>query len=360
MKKVKALSYQVEIGDISESGLSKILGGTKYKNAGIFILVDENTLQHCLPKLIATHPSLKDAEVIEIESGEQHKNIEVTANIWRVLAELNATRSSLIINLGGGVITDMGGFIASTFKRGIDFINIPTTLLSQVDASIGGKTGVDLDGLKNLIGVINNPEAVYVDPDFLRTLPKNEIISGFGEIIKHGLIQDKTYWEVIKNIEYKSVADYAQLIYRSIDIKNDIVIDDPTEKNVRKLLNFGHSVGHAIETYSLESEFTSLLHGEAIAIGMICESYISYKKRLLKKDELDEIVDFILPIYPKFIMNEITYNRILEIMKNDKKNRGKEFNFTLLKGIGNGVHDKTATANEIIDSLNFYQKTIND
>ncbi len=357
MRIIETEAYKIEVGALSESSLNQLLE-IEFKNARKLIIVDNNTLKHCFPHLINHCPSLSDAEIIEVESGEVHKNIDTCTGVWNALAELEITRNDLIINLGGGVIGDMGGFIAATYKRGTAFIQIPTTLLSQVDASVGGKLGVDLQTLKNLIGVISNPLAVYIDDYFLRTLPKKELLSGLAEIIKHGLIADSAYWEEIVSTPFHSVKEFANLVPRSLEIKSDIVKIDPYEKSDRKKLNFGHTIGHAIESYSHESALKSLLHGEAIAIGMICESYLSYKKKCISKEELESISTYILSLYSGYVMNDMAFHRLVEIMKNDKKNSGSAINFTLLKGIGNASIDNVCSVPEIEDALRYYQSLL--
>ena len=265
MKSIQAVSYFVHFGNKGYVELNKLVASKSYSS--IFILVDENTHEHCYSKFIPKLETTCPIEIIEIESGEIHKNLDTCTGVWNVLTELNADRRSLVITLGGGVITDLGGFVASTYKRGIDFVNIPTTLLSMVDASVGGKTGVDLGVLKNQIGLFANPEMVLVDTDYLPTVTPREIRSGIAEIIKYGLTYDVSLYQTIKENPNLNIAD---LIHRSIEIKNEVVLKDPKEQNLRKILNFGHTIGHAIESYFLESEFKeNLTHGEAIAIGMV-------------------------------------------------------------------------------------------
>ncbi len=360
VKEIEASNYSVYIGNEALARLQRLLSSGEFKEARKFLLVDENTLKNCLPQLVAEVDGLKDAEVIEIESGEENKNIEICTQIWMVLSEMEADRTSLLINLGGGVIGDMGGFIASTYKRGIRFINIPTTLLSQVDASVGGKVGIDLNLLKNQVGVFNNPQAVFIYPPFLKTLNKDQLLSGFAEVVKHALIQDAAYWEDIQQLDISKIESFANLIQRSVEIKNNIVNQDPYESSLRKALNFGHTIGHAVESYSLEGENKALLHGEAVAVGMICEAYLSYRKKWLKEEELQAITNFLLGIFPAFVLNEMTFHRLIELMRNDKKNQGNTINFTLLKGIGHAVVDQTCNATEIIDALNYYREAINE
>ncbi len=239
---IKSADYSVFIGNAGFAILQKMLSGKDYADVRKVILVDENTHNACLPQLLNNVEALHEAEVMEVESGEENKNLDVCYHLWKTLTDLTADRSAVLINLGGGVVSDMGGFIASTYKRGIRFINVPTTLLSQVDASVGGKVGIDLDGLKNQIGVFNNPQAVFVIPEFLRTLGKDQLISGFGEVIKHALVRDAEYWQQVVNTDFSKLESIESLLLRSVEIKNEIVMADPKEANERKILNFGHTV----------------------------------------------------------------------------------------------------------------------
>ena len=264
------------------------------------------------------------------------------------MTELNGDRKSLLINVGGGVITDIGGFVASTFKRGIDFIHIPTTLLAMVDASVGGKNGVDLGNLKNQIGVINIPKMLLIDTDYLSTLPQNEMRSGLAEMLKHGLIADAEYWIKFKDSSQINFAEFDTLIHRSIEIKNDIVMQDPTENGIRKALNFGHTLGHAIESYFLENENKkTLLHGEAIAVGMILESYISWKKKLLSASEYIEIKNTINAVFENINFEDNDLKPILDLLIHDKKNEYGKIQFALLDGIGN-IKINQEVENELI------------
>ncbi|EDO27686.1 predicted protein, partial [Nematostella vectensis] len=269
-------------------------------------------------------------ELIEIEAGEEFKNLDTCIGIWNAMTDLNADRKSLLITLGGGVITDMGGFVASAYKRGIDFVNIPTTLLSMVDASVGGKTGVDLGVLKNQIGLFANPEMVIVDTNYLQTVTPREINSGLAEIIKYGLTSDASLYQRIKE---NPQLDITELIHRSIEIKNEVVLEDPKEKYLRKILNFGHTIGHAIESYFLESEHKEkLTHGEAIAIGMVAECYLSTQLFNFPKDELENIKTLIKTIYGSVEISASDFDEILAYLKHDKKNVGGQVNFVLLNG----------------------------
>jgi len=354
IKTLQSNNCPVYFGPVGQSPLHKFLSSAENKKAKKFILVDEHTLDSCFPRIAEQVDALKNAEIIEIESGENNKNIEICSRIWEALSELKADRNSIFINLGGGVIGDMGGFIASTYKRGIRFIQVPTTLLAQVDASVGGKVAIDLGGIKNLVGLFSQPQAVYIDPGFLITLSKREMLSGFAEMIKHGLIADKNYWEKLKKTGLEQIEQYTDLIYRSVEIKNEIVIEDPLEKGKRKLLNFGHTIGHAVEALSLEGGRKALTHGEAIAIGILCESRLSHRKKNLPETELSEINSFITSLFPFYTIDEMDFHRLIEIMRNDKKNQNDSINFTLLKAIGDPVFDCSCTADEIKESLRYY------
>ena len=333
MQTITANNYSVYFDSKGYETLAEMLKPSHYSK--IFILVDENTSQYCLPHLLNNLATEIEIEIIELEVGEIHKNIATCTEVWGALSELGGDRKSILINLGGGVISDLGGFVACTFKRGIDFINIPTTLLSMVDASIGGKNGVDLGNLKNQIGIIREPKAVIVDTQFLSTLPQNEMRSGLAEMLKHGLIFDKKYWDKFKNLKNLQTEDLNQLIHQSIQIKNEIVCEDLTENGIRKSLNFGHTLGHAIESYFLENDSkTSLLHGEAIAVGMILESFISREKELLTNEEYQEIKYIINDIFERVEFSQIDIEKIIELLIFDKKNEFGKVQFALLDGIG--------------------------
>lgn len=351
MAKIKASGYTVVVSKNIVTEINTFLNNRSFSR--LFILVDENSLKHCYPQLVTEIPAFEDAEIIEIESGEENKSLEVCAQLWSTLDELGADRQALFINLGGGVIGDMGGFIASTFKRGIEFINIPTTLLAQVDASVGGKAGVDLNHLKNLIGVFNNPQAVFVNPDFPATLDSRQLLSGFAEIIKHGLIADAAYWQKIRKTKVSSYEKVATLIETSIRIKNKIVLEDPYEQNIRKALNFGHTIGHAVESHFLESG-QLLLHGEAIAVGMIAEAWLSYKITGLPDASLNDITYYISTLYSSVILEKTDVEHIVELMFHDKKNSNGQLNFSLLSAIGKCEIDQTASTDLVKEALNYY------
>lgn len=321
----------------------------------VFILVDENTNKHCLPHFSAQLDKVFDYEVIEIESGEAYKNINTCKQVWDALSELNADRRSLLINLGGGVITDLGGFVACTFKRGIDFINVPTTLLAMVDASVGGKTGVDLGSLKNQIGVIREPKLVLVITPFLRTLEERQWLSGFAEMLKHGLIDSEPHWAMLKQVmPFDNIND---LIRDSIEIKSGVVSQDPTEKNLRKVLNFGHTLGHAIESHFLEKDkYHPLLHGEAIVAGMIMESYLSHKLLGLGTNQLEDIKKTFQKRYKKIEFTESDIEDILSLLIFDKKNTHGNINFVLLQRIGEAIIDNRVPRELFPEAFAYYKE----
>lgn len=346
MQTIQANNYPIYFNENGYTALNSFLKESKYSN--LFIIVDSNTNEFCLSKFLPFLETNLTIEIIEFEAGEPNKNIETCVQIWNVLTELGADRKSLVINLGGGVVTDLGGFVASTFKRGMDFIHIPTTLLSMVDASVGGKTGVDLGNLKNQIGVINVPKMVLIDTQYLETLSKNEMRSGLAEMLKHGLIYDKEYWEKFLDLKVIDFVDFDNLIFRSVEIKNKIVIQDPTEKNIRKALNFGHTLGHAIESYFLENENKiNLLHGEAIAIGMILESFISLEKGMINQSEYSQIKTTIKAIYDDVVFEENDIEPIIDFLIHDKKNEYGNIQFALIEGIGK-IKINQSVENELI------------
>ncbi|MEE9363761.1 MAG: 3-dehydroquinate synthase [Cellulophaga sp.] len=353
MESISTSSYTVHFNENAVLALNKHLALSNYSK--IFILVDENTHTHCLPSFMSQIEGDYVYEIIEIEEGEINKNIATCMHLWEALSELDADRKSVMINLGGGVVTDMGGFVASTFKRGIDFINVPTTLLAMVDASVGGKTGVDLGALKNQVGVINQPPMVLIITDFLYTLEKRQLFSGFSEMLKHGLITDISYWNKLKEItDFKEMDT---LIYDSVVIKNAIVLEDPTEQNIRKTLNYGHTLGHAIESYFLESKnHDLLLHGEAIAIGMILEAFLSTKLSGLSFKHLEDIKATFLERYKKVTFTDSDITNILALLKYDKKNSHGNINFVLLKSIGETVIDIKVPHDIFAEAFAYYKE----
>ncbi|MEO1260545.1 MAG: 3-dehydroquinate synthase, partial [Bacteroidota bacterium] len=316
--------YNIYIGQTGRE-LSEIIENGHYSK--VAILADENTDRLCLP-VLAKKLNI-DFNIIKIPAGEIHKNLNTCRYIWEQMMLAGMDRHSLLINLGGGVAGDMGGFCAATFLRGIDFIQVPTTLLSQVDASVGGKLGIDFNLIKNSVGVFKNPQAVFVDPEYLKTLPYNEVRSGFAEVFKHALIADADLWNDLQTINDFAEVDWSPVLARSLRIKKAVVEKDPFEKGLRKALNFGHTVGHAVETFSLKTD-QPLLHGEAIAIGMVCESWLSHVEGNLSEKALNGITDFIKRIYPSYIFEKNNFSEIMGYMKKDKKNRSGKINFRLL------------------------------
>ena len=324
--------------------------------SNIFIIVDTNTKQYCLPLFIEKKSFNQSFEVLEIPDGEINKNINTCSLLWNELSENVADRNSLIINLGGGVVTDLGGFVASTFKRGLFFINVPTTLLSMVDASAGGKNGVDLGLLKNQIGVINDPEMTLIDTDFLRTLPKNQMLSGLAEMIKHGLIHSREYWDKVKSFDILKMDELEDLIWESVLIKNDVITKDPFEKNLRKTLNYGHTLGHAIESYSLDrNKFPALLHGEAITIGMVLTTYISHKQLGFPEQTLSDISHHINKYFNKSLFNKEAINAVIELLKFDKKNYNGKVLFVLLNDIGSHQLNCEVSNSLILEAFEYYK-----
>lgn len=353
MKSITANSYSIHFNSTGYTYLNSHLEASNYSK--IFVLVDQNTHELCLAQFLSRLETQIDIEIIEIEAGEINKNIETCSGVWGVLSELGADRKSVLINLGGGVITDLGGFVASTFKRGIDYIHVPTTLLAMVDAAIGGKTGVDLGHLKNQIGVVNPGKMVLIDTSFLTSLPQNQMRSGLAEMLKHGLIYSEAYWNKFLKLDTLDVSDLDQLIYESIEIKTAIVEKDPFEKHIRKTLNYGHTIGHAIESYYLSnSNKTPLLHGEAIAIGMILATYISTKLSGFSLMKCEHIKTVILEIFGQIKIEDEDRNPIIELLKFDKKNEHGNINFVLLEAIGKPRIDCLVENNVLLEAFNYY------
>jgi 3-dehydroquinate synthase len=320
------------------------------------IIVDENTKKHCLPFLGDLNKHHYHFESIEIKAGEEEKTLNTCQKIWMQMTNARLDRKAIVINLGGGVIGDMGGFCAATYKRGIKFIQIPTTLLSQVDASVGGKLGIDFDHYKNHIGVFQEPEAVIICFDFLKTLDSKELRSGFAEVIKHALIADAAAWHTIKT---QSLADqqWNEVIPHSVNIKYKITTEDPTEQGLRKVLNFGHTLGHAVESYFLEKG-NRILHGEAIAIGMIMEAYLSFEKKFISLEELKEIENYLLKIYDKISIPEESIDDIIALTLQDKKNEQGLVLFSLLEKIGKANWNQPINAELMKKAILYYNSLI--
>ena len=361
----------------------------------LFILTDETTKALCLP-VVEGFGCLKGAQIITIGATDTHKTLDSLSHVWEALGEGGATRHSLLINLGGGMVTDLGGFAASTFKRGINYINIPTTLLSMVDASVGGKTGINFRGLKNEIGVFNNAATVILDTQFLKTLDAENILSGYAEMLKHGLIDSESHWaelvsfdfernseEQIGNSEERIVnseerignseerignseerivnsenswwMELQRMVEKSVAVKQRIVTEDPTEQGIRKALNLGHTAGHAFESFALKHQ--PILHGYAVAYGLVCELYLSCIKTGFPTDKMHQTVNFIHEHYGKMSITCDDYPQLMELMTHDKKNVAGIINFTLLGGIGDIRINQTATKDEIYEALDFYRES---
>ena len=321
----------------------------------IFVLVDETTNKLCW-SLVKDYLCLKDAQTIIIGATDRRKNLDTLVHVWESLQQGKATRHSLLINLGGGMVTDLGGFAASTYKRGINFINVPTTLLAMVDASVGGKTGINFGGLKNEIGVFNDAEFVLLDTNWLRTLDEENIRSGYAEMLKHGLIADETMWaELINfNLAQPNLRQLASMLNKSVRIKERIVTEDPHEKGIRKALNLGHTFGHAFESWAMKRQ--PVLHGYAVAFGLIAELYLATTQTDFPTERMRQTVNFIRAYYGSLPITCNDYPELIELMHHDKKNRGNEINVTLLGGIGDIRIDQTITEEDIKEALDFFRK----
>lgn len=336
--------------------LNEILSQLTYDN--LFILVDINTEILCLQKL-KSNEILKEAKTLTIPAGDNNKDLDTLRSIWEFLSKNGATRHSLLINLGGGMVTDIGGFAAATFKRGIKCINIPTTLLGAVDAAVGGKTGINFNGLKNEIGAFSSPITVIIDSSFFQSLDKNNLYSGYAEVIKHSLISNEDDWNEVIGFDIASV-DYDKLrdiTFKSVLVKEHIVEEDPFEHGIRKALNLGHTIGHAFESYSYKID-KPIAHGFAVAWGTICELYLSHKKYHFPIEKLRKTVNYIKTYYTNFPFDCNHYDELLSYMLHDKKNIGKTINFTLLEDIGVIKLDQTASKEEILDAIDFLRENL--
>ena len=342
---------KVVISKDLQKALSEAIAECKHDK--LFVLVDETTEQLCLP-LIAGFGCMQEAQCIVIGATDTHKTLDTLSHVWAELQRMGATRHSLLINLGGGMVTDLGGFAASTFKRGLAYINIPTTLLSMVDASVGGKTGINFGGLKNEIGVFNNANCVILDTTFLRTMDTENLLSGYAEMLKHGLISNEQTWAELLNLDLNDLDKLGDLVEKSVAVKQRIVIEDPTEHGIRKALNMGHTVGHAFESLALERK--PVLHGYAVAYGLVVELYLCCVKTGFPQDKMRQTVGFIKENYGKMPITCDDYPKLIELMHHDKKNVGTDINFTLLGGIGDIRINQTATEEEIKEALDFYQE----
>ncbi|HPG07579.1 MAG TPA: 3-dehydroquinate synthase [Saprospiraceae bacterium] len=343
--------YTIHIGPVGEA-LAPLMQQLRYST--LFVLVDEHTELHCLPRIRSL---VEDAVVIRIPAGEEAKNIQECQHIWQQLLDGHADRKSLIINLGGGVIGDMGGFCAGTFKRGIPFIQIPTTLLSQVDASVGGKLGIDFKHIKNCIGLFRNPQAVLVDPQFCLTLPDRQLASGMIEIFKHGLLHDVDLYHKLLALESLTEILDEEYIGRAIAVKREVVEQDPYEAGLRKILNLGHTLGHGVESYFLDTDHP-LLHGEAVAIGLIGELYIASKRLGFPVEELTRIERFVKRWYPEIAIPDEARGAILQIMAQDKKNERNQLHFSLLKKPGEPYIDCIIEPELVQEAITYYNNQL--
>ncbi|MEM6763627.1 MAG: 3-dehydroquinate synthase [Bacteroidota bacterium] len=338
-------SYPIDIGESSLLALQEAI----YDASKLMVLADDHTYDACYPLL---QPYLPSHHICVITPGESFKVLETCQLIWDALTREQFDRKGILINLGGGVIGDMGGFVAGTYKRGIRFVQLPTTLLAQVDASVGSKLGIDFKGFKNHIGLFLDPVGVYIYPPFLTTLPERQFLSGFAEVIKHHLIADGEAWNTLKAVSPKSV-EISGIIAHSVGVKSRIVHEDPFEHGIRKALNFGHTIGHAIESYFLEHG-PLVLHGEAVAAGMIVESFISMKKGLLTEAALYEISRYISSYYTLPTVGEDIFENVFSRMKNDKKNLDGKIMCTLLDGVGKVQVNSPITLEDTQEALRFY------
>ena len=322
----------------------------------IFVLTDETTQQLCWPK-IKNFKALKNSTPIIIKATDTHKNLDTLSQVWQALSNGGATRHSLMINLGGGMVTDLGGFAASTFKRGIDFINIPTTLLAMVDASVGGKTGINFGGLKNEIGVFSDSRFVIIKTQFLDTLDHDNICSGYAEMLKHGLISDERTWAELMtfDLDNPDLSQLQRMVAESIKVKERIVEADPHEHGIRKALNLGHTMGHAFESFAMRRG-TPILHGYAVAYGLISELYMSARKTAFPTDSMHQTVRFIRENYGTFNITCDDYPTLIELMHHDKKNTSGIINFTLLGNVGDIRINQTANEEEIKEALDFFRE----
>ena len=344
---------KVILSENLRQSLTEAIGEVRHDR--LFVLCDETTREACLP-VVADFECMQEAQLITIPAGDTNKGLESVSHVWAELQRMGATRHSLMVNLGGGMVTDLGGFAASTFKRGISFINIPTTLLAMVDASVGGKTGVNFGGLKNEIGVFNNANSVILDTVFLKTLDEENILSGYAEMLKHGLISDeKMLGELLTfDIEKPDLDQLKLMLAESVAVKQRIVTEDPTEQGLRKALNLGHTAGHAFESLALERK--PVLHGYAVAWGLVVELYLCCAKTGFPTDKMRQAVSFIHEHYGKMTITCDDYPRLLELMHHDKKNVGSAINFTLLGDIGDIRINQTATEDEIKEALDFFRE----
>lgn len=351
MRKIKCKNYTIHVNHWQ----SLAADIQAINPTSVFVLTDQNTEKYCLHAFLENISS--KVNIISIQPGEEHKQLQTCQYVWSKFMEGGADRKSLLINLGGGVIGDLGGFCAATYMRGIQFIQVPTTVLSQVDASVGGKLGIDFMGVKNMVGVIKQPYSVHIFTDYLSTLDEKQIRSGYAEMMKHGLISDRSVWQRLSAGMPSDPQAWGREVITSVEMKKAITEKDPYEKGLRKILNFGHTIGHALESTWLQSS-SPLLHGEAIAIGMIAEAFISYHKGFLSEEELFDIRKGIISVFghhPRYVNGA---EEIIRYMRADKKNEGGQFRFALLTGIGSAAYDEAADEQLVRESLLFYREKL--
>lgn len=317
----------------------------------LVIICDSNTAIHCLPLFMQQAGLCEHPYIVQIPAGESSKNLTSANRIWQEFTEQNISRNAICVNLGGGVVTDLGGFAASLYKRGIRYINIPTTLLAMVDASVGGKTGIDFMGLKNQIGLFSFPLRIFVSTVFLQTLPKRELVAGMAEMFKHGLLEGGKHWAEICQAKPEEMLGKPGLIADSIRIKNKMVTLDPFDSHGRKALNLGHTIGHGLEAWALSNQVGQpLLHGEAVALGLLAESFLAKEHLGLNQQVLETIQNWVLH---RFHIPDFDMDVVLKNLKHDKKNKGNEINFSLLKSLGNVQIDVPLETDAIKASLHY-------
>lgn len=345
----RMLNHPVFFESEEEAHFARFLDFHVKPGESVFVLTDQNTREHCLPLMRNKLPADFPLKIIEVPAGETHKTLETCYSVWEILSDKLADRQSVLINLGGGVVSDLGGFAASVFKRGIRFVHMPTSLLAMADASIGGKTGIDLKGLKNILGTFAQPLAVFIDTQFLKTLPERELNNGFAEMLKHGLISEYSYFkELVKDGPDNVTAEQIRI---SVEIKSDIVQRDPLERNIRKALNFGHTIGHALESWSLLNDATLLLHGEAVILGMMAETLLSERMNLLEESLVEEILSGLFDFSVYYDMSDSCLESVMEFIQHDKKSRGGIPGFSLLRRPGQVITGQECSEDDISSVL---------
>tara|TARA_R110002050_G_scaffold290260_3_gene443842 strand:- start:8904 stop:9983 length:1080 start_codon:yes stop_codon:yes gene_type:complete len=354
---IDAGTYQVVFDNAMDELVEFV--NQNYPKAKRFIIADSNIMQYCLPLIDSYLAKLKvEQQVFSIEAGEDSKSIDLAHQLWENFTDLAITRGDLILNIGGGVVSDLGGFVAATYKRGVDVINVPTTLLAMADASVGGKVGVNFHQLKNQLGYFSNPKGVFIYPDFLNTLPDKEFISGYAEMVKHALIADSEAWNKMRTKGAPSIDFVTELLPSSVAIKNSFVKEDPTDKGIRKTLNFGHTIGHGIETLFMDSD-TEVLHGEAVAAGMVAAAYISNKKSGLSDSDLIDISTYINEVFDLEFVTWLMAENLALPLKHDKKNAGSTLQFVLISAPGKAVYNQEVSMELALEAFEYVQEVAN-